>query len=246
VAETAGDQPAELVLAVRGDAQRIDHEPQRGAGGEQEVKKGRRPAAVFTDLKMPRLDGLGLLERLQSRPSPPPVVIISGHGDISTAVEAVKKGAVNFLEKPLEENRVLVTLRGILREDRLTVENQRLKQKLSERWQIVGESPAIQRLSNQIAQVAGSVPRSTGKCNQTLNTQCSFLEPGADHDLSRHSADAGPSRRTAGPAPGVSLTGRRSRTTSRRSTTRCSSRDSGINLKRARPCCRNAAPSTAS
>ncbi|MFN0008844.1 MAG: sigma-54-dependent transcriptional regulator [Planctomycetota bacterium] len=123
---------------------------------DAEQKKGRRPAVVLTDLKMPRLDGMGLLERLQNRPSPPPVVIISGHGDISTAVEAVKKGAANFLEKPLEENRVLVTLRGILREDRLTVENQRLKQKLSERWQIIGESPGIARLRNQIAQVADS------------------------------------------------------------------------------------------
>ena len=123
---------------------------------DAEQKKGRRPAVVLTDLKMPRLDGLGLLERLQSRPSPPPVVIISGHGDISTAVEAIKKGAVNFLEKPLEENRVLVTLRGILREDRLAVENQRLKQKLSERWQIVGESAGIKRLASQIAQVADS------------------------------------------------------------------------------------------
>src|SRR5258708_2441222 len=123
---------------------------------EAEQKKGRHPAAVLTDLKMPRLDGMGLLERLQARPSPPPVVIISGHGDISTAVEAMKRGAANFLEKPLEENRVLVTLRGILREDKLANENQRLRQKLSERWQIVGESSAIRRLANQAAQVAGS------------------------------------------------------------------------------------------
>jgi len=123
---------------------------------EAEQKKGRRPAAVLTDLKMPRLDGLGLLERLQARPSPPPVVIISGHGDISTAVEAMKKGAANFLEKPLEENRVLVTLRGILREGKLANENQRLRQKLSEHWQIVGESAVIRRLANQAAQVADS------------------------------------------------------------------------------------------
>ena len=55
----------------------------------------------------------------------------------------MKKGAANFLEKPLEENRVLVTLRGILREGKLANENQRLRQKLSEHWQIVGESRAI-------------------------------------------------------------------------------------------------------
>jgi len=123
---------------------------------DQEQRKGRRPAAVLTDLKMPRLDGMGLLERLQARPSPPPVVIVSGHGDISTAVEAMRKGAVNFLEKPLEENRVLATLRAILREDKLASENRRLKARLSERWQLVGESPAIRKLASQIAQVAGS------------------------------------------------------------------------------------------
>jgi DNA-binding NtrC family response regulator len=123
---------------------------------EAEQKKGRSPAAVLTDLKMPRLDGMGLLERLQSRPAPPPVVIISGHGDISTAVEAMKRGAVNFLEKPLEENRVLVTLRGILRADQLAHENQRLRQRLSEHWQIIGESAAMRRLASQAAQVADS------------------------------------------------------------------------------------------
>ena len=123
---------------------------------EAEEKKGRRPAAVLTDLKMPRVDGMGLLERIQGKPAPPPVVIISGHGDISTAVEAMKRGAANFLEKPLEENRVLVTLRSLLREGRLQTENRRLKQRLSERWQLVGESAAMRRLSSQVAQLADS------------------------------------------------------------------------------------------
>jgi two-component system nitrogen regulation response regulator NtrX len=123
---------------------------------EAEEKKGRRPVAVLTDLKMPRVDGMGLLERIQAKSSAPPVVIISGHGDISTAVEAMKRGAANFLEKPLEENRVLVTLRAILREGRLQTENRRLKQRLSERWQLVGESAAMKRLSNQVAQLAES------------------------------------------------------------------------------------------
>jgi two-component system nitrogen regulation response regulator NtrX len=123
---------------------------------ESEEKKGRRPAAVLTDLKMPRLDGMALLERLQGRASPPPVVIVSGHGDIATAVEAMRKGAVNFLEKPLEENRVLVTLRAVLREDKLASENQRLRRKLTERWQLVGESPAIRRLAGLVDQLADS------------------------------------------------------------------------------------------
>src|SRR6185295_11257460 len=101
-------------------------------------------------------DGLALLERVSERRSPPPVVIISGHGDISTAVDAIKKGAANFLEKPLEENRVLVTLRSVLREGRLAVENQGLKRQLSERWELVGDSAPMQRLRSQIAQLGGS------------------------------------------------------------------------------------------
>jgi two-component system nitrogen regulation response regulator NtrX len=123
---------------------------------DAEEAKGRRPAVVLTDLKMPGLDGLALLERIGLRPAPPPVVIVSGHGDISTAVDAMKKGAVNFLEKPLEENRVLVTIRGVLREGRLAVENQGLKRQLSERWEIVGETAPIGRLRAQIVQLAGS------------------------------------------------------------------------------------------
>jgi DNA-binding NtrC family response regulator len=121
---------------------------------EQEEKKARKPALVLTDLKMPKLDGLELLERLQQRESAPPVILISGHGDVATAVDAMRRGAINFLEKPLDENRVLVTIRSSLREMKLAAENTRLKRQLSERWDLVGESPAMQRLKHQIAQVA--------------------------------------------------------------------------------------------
>jgi two-component system nitrogen regulation response regulator NtrX len=123
---------------------------------EAEAAKGRRPGVVLTDLKMPRMDGLELLDRLRARPDPPPVVLISGHGDIQTAVEAIRRGALNFLEKPLSEERVRVTIRGALRETRLAAENQRLKRQLGERWELVGTSPAMQRLEAQLAQVAAS------------------------------------------------------------------------------------------
>jgi two-component system nitrogen regulation response regulator NtrX len=121
-----------------------------------EEAAGRRPGVVLTDLKMPNLDGLGLLERIQARASAPPVVIVSGHGDVSTAVDAIRRGAVNFLEKPLDENRVLVTIRAALRENRLAAENTRLRRALGERWSLLGESPALKRLESQIAQLAVS------------------------------------------------------------------------------------------
>jgi len=121
---------------------------------EREEAKGRTPALVLTDLKMPKVDGLELLERLRKRERPPPVILISGHGDVATAVDAMRRGAINFLEKPLDENRVLVTIRSALREMELSAENTRLKRQLSARWELVGESPAMQRLKHQIAQVA--------------------------------------------------------------------------------------------
>jgi two-component system nitrogen regulation response regulator NtrX len=121
---------------------------------EREEGKGRKPALVLTDLKMPKIDGLELLERLQKREPSAPVILISGHGDVATAVDAMRRGAVNFLEKPLDDNRVLVTIRSALREMKLAAENTRLKRQLSERWDLIGESPAMLRLKNQISQVA--------------------------------------------------------------------------------------------
>jgi two-component system, NtrC family, nitrogen regulation response regulator NtrX len=123
---------------------------------DAEEARGRRAGVVLTDLKMPRLDGMGLLEKIRERASPPPVVLISGHGDIAIAVDAVRRGAVNFLEKPLDENRVLVTIRAALREARLAAENTGLKRQLGGRWELVGQSAAIERLRAQLAQVAES------------------------------------------------------------------------------------------
>ncbi len=123
---------------------------------ESEREKGRPPALILTDLKMPHVDGLGLLEKVQGEPDPPPVILISGHGDVATAVEAIKGGAANFLEKPLDEHRVVVTLRSALRERALATENTGLRKQLTGRWELVGESANMQRLATQVAQVASS------------------------------------------------------------------------------------------
>ncbi|HEX6882686.1 MAG TPA: sigma-54 dependent transcriptional regulator [Planctomycetota bacterium] len=123
---------------------------------ERERAAGRRAELVVTDVKMPELDGLALLERLQELADPPAVVMISGHGDVATAVEAVRRGAVDFLEKPLDQNRVLVALQGALRQTRLARENTRLKRALSERWELVGESEPLRRLRTELERVARS------------------------------------------------------------------------------------------
>ncbi|MEM7515728.1 MAG: sigma-54 dependent transcriptional regulator, partial [Planctomycetota bacterium] len=114
------------------------------------------PSLVITDLKMPRMDGLELLEKIRERDDAPPVVMVSGHGDVGTAVEAVKRGAADFLEKPLDENRVTVTLRGALRQNKLREENTGLRKQLDQRWELVGESAPMRALKERIEQVADS------------------------------------------------------------------------------------------
>ncbi len=121
-----------------------------------EKAKDDLPAAILTDLKMPKLDGLGLLEKIQGLENPPPVVLISGHGDVATAVTAMQTGAANFLEKPLDDNRVLVTLRTVLRTQKLEEENSSLRERLHDSHRLIGSSSALQALREQIKQVATS------------------------------------------------------------------------------------------
>ncbi|MBL8861821.1 MAG: sigma-54-dependent Fis family transcriptional regulator [Planctomycetes bacterium] len=152
---------------------------------ENEARGGRRPGVVVTDLKMPGLDGLGLLERLRAEENPPPVVVVSGHGDVATAVDAVKRGATNFLEKPLEGERVLVTIRAALRESKLSAENTRLRKKLAERHELVGASPALQRLRAQVATVAASdasvlITGENGTGKEVVARNLHALSPRAD------------------------------------------------------------------
>ena len=123
---------------------------------DAEQAKGRQAACLLSDMKMPGMNGLELLEALSERPDAPPVVMISGHGDVQTAVEAVRRGAVNFLEKPLDDNHVLVTLRAAMRERRLSLQNTALKKQLGSRWELVGESEVMQRLKRQVEQVASA------------------------------------------------------------------------------------------
>jgi two-component system nitrogen regulation response regulator NtrX len=122
----------------------------------RERDEGRKPAAVLTDVKMPRLDGLGFLDEVQKLPSPPPVIMVSGHGDVAMAVDAVKRGAVDFIEKPLEQNRVLLSISHALRERSLAAENVGLRRELAERTPLIGNSPAMRTLTEQIRRVAGS------------------------------------------------------------------------------------------
>ncbi len=108
------------------------------------------PDLVFLDIKMQGIDGLEALQRIRQVNESLPVVIISGHGTVSTAVEATKLGAFDFIEKPLATERVLVTIRNALDQTRLQSENRTLKRAVEARHQMVGESPALRQIWDAI------------------------------------------------------------------------------------------------
>ncbi len=117
------------------------------------------PDLVFMDVKMAGIDGLEALKRLRELDPRAIVVMISGHGTIQTAVESTQLGAYDFLEKPLDTDRILVTLRNALQHLDLRDENLSLKAQVQSRFEIVGGSYAIRALTDRIEKVAGTPAR---------------------------------------------------------------------------------------
>ena len=116
---------------------------------------------IFCDVKMPQMDGLDVLDMLGKRGVQTPVVMISGHGTVDTAVASLKKGAYDFIQKPLDLNRVLVTLRNMLEREALVETTQVLKNKAhkAKSHSIVGESDAIREILSMVETVAPSEAR---------------------------------------------------------------------------------------
>jgi len=111
---------------------------------------------VLLDVWLPGMDGLATLQRLQETTSPPMVVMISGHGNIETAVRATKLGAFDFVEKPLSLEKTIVVIKNALDYLHLEEENRRLRAELEERCQVIGESVPMKALRQQIALTAPS------------------------------------------------------------------------------------------
>ncbi|MEL6846442.1 MAG: sigma-54 dependent transcriptional regulator, partial [Bacteroidota bacterium] len=111
---------------------------------------------IIMDIKMPKMDGMEALERVQMLASDTPVIMISGHASIDTAVEAVKKGAFDFISKPPDLNRMLITIRNAMDKSSLITETKVLKRKVSrsKTQQIIGESEAIKKIKDTIDRVA--------------------------------------------------------------------------------------------
>jgi DNA-binding NtrC family response regulator len=109
---------------------------------------------AFCDIKMTGMDGMEVLEKLQVSQPDLPVVMISGHGNIDTAVEAIKKGAYDFIEKPLDLNRILITVRNATEKTDLVKETKKLKHKISKTPEMIGQSDAITKIKDLINRVA--------------------------------------------------------------------------------------------
>src|SRR5262245_55060068 len=126
------------------------------SSGQEALEKvgGQEPDAVILDVKMPGMDGLEVLEALRRRGSDLPVIVVSGHGDIETAVKATKLGAFNFIEKPFGEERVLLEIRNALEQRRLRRKAASLEQESESRFELVGESAAMEELRSAIQKAA--------------------------------------------------------------------------------------------
>lgn len=118
-----------------------------------------KPDLILCDIKMARMDGLEVLSKMQEIDPDIPVVMISGHGTIDTAVEALKKGAYDYISKPPDLNRLLVTVRNALDRSELITETKSLKRKVYKTREIIGDSKAVKQIKEMIDKVAGTDAR---------------------------------------------------------------------------------------
>lgn len=140
-----------------------DHEVVLAENGEQALaameQKEKPIDTIFCDIKMPGMDGIEVLDKMAELGIDIPIIMVSGHGNIDTAVECIKKGAYDFIEKPLDLNRILITLRNANDKTNLVQENKTLKKKVSKTTPLIGESPAIKRILDMVERVAATEAR---------------------------------------------------------------------------------------
>ncbi len=152
------DDEESIRMSLQGILEDEGHTTLGAENGEQGLAalESDRPDMIFLDIWMPGMDGLEVLERIKTLNEGVPVIMISGHGTIETAVKALKKGAFDFIEKPLSLEKVVVSTRNALEFSRLTRENEVLKSSLSNDHpvKLTGKSPAIEQLNEVISRVA--------------------------------------------------------------------------------------------
>ena len=121
--------------------------------------KSEKPDVVFCDIKLPKMEGIEVLERIKEFSADTPVIMISGHGTIDTAIEAIRKGAYDFIEKPLDLNRILITIKNATDKHLLIHETKTLKNKVSKKYDMIGNSEALNHIRAMIDKVAVSDAR---------------------------------------------------------------------------------------
>lgn len=121
--------------------------------------KSEKPDIVFCDIKMPKMEGIEVLERIKEFSADTPVIMISGHGTIDTAIEAIRKGAYDFIEKPLDLNRIQITIKNATDKHLLIHETKTLKNKVSKKYDMIGNSEALNHVRAMIDKVAVSDAR---------------------------------------------------------------------------------------
>ncbi len=146
-----------LIEILSFEGYKLDEAPD----GEEGLKKFREKTydAVLCDIKMPKVDGLDFLQKAVEINPDVPIIMISGHGTIETAVEAVKKGAYDFIQKPPDLNRLLITIRNAMERNTLVSETKNLKRKAFKVQEMIGESEPIQRIKDTIDKVAPTEAR---------------------------------------------------------------------------------------
>ena len=129
--------------------------------GEEALKRFREKSydVVLCDIKMPKMDGIEFLERAREINPDVPIIMISGHGTIETAVEAVKKGAYDYISKPPDLNRLLITIRNAMDKTSLVTETKVLKRKVARVQEMIGESAPIKKIKDTIEKVAPTEAR---------------------------------------------------------------------------------------
>ena len=114
---------------------------------------------VLCDIKMPKMDGVEVLQKARDNGINVPFIMLTGHGNVSTAVEAMKSGAFDFISKPPDLNRLLTAVRNALQIKNLVLENKNLKKRIAKRYEMVGDSPQINEIHNLIEKVAPTEAR---------------------------------------------------------------------------------------
>ncbi|EJL61500.1 sigma-54-dependent transcriptional regulator [Flavobacterium sp. CF136] len=145
------------ILSEENDTYQVD-EAEDGVAGLEKIKNNDYDL-VLCDIKMPKMDGVEVLEEVKKIKPEIPMVMISGHGDMETAIHTMRLGAFDYISKPPDLNRLLNTVRNALDKKQLVVENKILKKKVSKNYEMVGESDAINHIKVMIDKVAQTEAR---------------------------------------------------------------------------------------